>query len=523
MRPLRRRPRLGGDQRASARARGDVALALQQAERLLDRLGRLVRALAGEPHLREVDQGFRVDGDEVGPLGQRRLPPSPADAPRPSSCGPGSSRARRARRPGRSGPPRRPRPRSRRTAPTPPRGGPARRASGRASRRCSRAGPSRPSRPAARSLSAAAPRPPRALPRASPRAPPAARPPIAGRPARRGSRLPRATSRRASSKSPAIACSAASGWSVRASATGLCATCSRISSQRRIASGTGVGPNSAAEARQASSSNSAGLVPGAARVRARALSNSSSDCPQRPSTHALSARRKCARDWPSSSPSSSSTSQRRVGDLRGALRGGVGARLEANQLALDACAGGQRRVGGGQLDRFGEHGLGLGQAACVEQRRSQPGQERRAGRVAGSGQARGALQQARATAEPSPRIRAASAAASSRAEAARASSRSRSPTGAEVGEQQVGLGEVVPDRLVAGAGRRLEPARDALVQLGAALLRQPVVGRLADQRVREAEGVLPGDLRALGADQLVLDERDQVGETSPRSGRPPVL
>ena len=42
----------------------------------------------------------------------------------------------------------------------------------------------------------------------------------------------------------------------------------------------------------------------------------------------------------------------------------------------------------------------------------------------------------------------------------------------------------------AAPGARLEPAREALVQLGAPLLGQAPVGRLADQRVREAERVL---------------------------------
>ena len=164
--------------------------------------------------------------------------------------------------------------------------------------------------------------------------------------------------------------------------------------------------------------------------------------------------------------------QRRVDDPLGALRGGVGAGLEADQLALDPRAGAERRVGGGQLDRLGEHRLGLGQAACVEQRRAQPGQERRAGGVAGSDQARGALEQAGNGWAVAAGLGGVGGRLQPRRGGAAQLAFALADRG-EVREQQVGLGEVVPDRLVAGAGRRLEPARDALVQLGAALLRQP--------------------------------------------------
>ena len=85
--------------------------------------------------------------------------------------------------------------------------------------------------------------------------------------------LASASSRRASAKSPRIACRWASGFSVEARAIGL-AHASRNASQRRIASSTGAGPSAAAEARQPTISNSSrshagapGVLGGAPRPR----------------------------------------------------------------------------------------------------------------------------------------------------------------------------------------------------------------------------------------------------------------
>ena len=56
----------------------------------------------------------------------------------------------------------------------------------------------------------------------------------------------------------------------------------------------------------------------------------------------------------------------------------------------------------------------------------------------------------------------------------------------------------------------LEPGGEALVQLGAGRLGEGVVGGVADQQVAEAEAVLAGELRPVGADQLAPDERGQA-------------
>ena len=68
----------------------------------------------------------------------------------------------------------------------------------------------------------------------------------------------------------------------------------------------------------------------------------------------------------------------------------------------------------------------------------------------------------------------------------------------ELGPVAAGLLEVVAEDLVQldelGAVL-LEPGREALVEVRAGRLRQRVVGRVADQEVAEAEGVLAGELR----------------------------
>ena len=56
----------------------------------------------------------------------------------------------------------------------------------------------------------------------------------------------------------------------------------------------------------------------------------------------------------------------------------------------------------------------------------------------------------------------------------------------------------------------LQPGGEALVEVRAGRLRQRVVGCVADQQVAEAEGVLAWELRLVGADQLLADERGQA-------------
>ena len=84
---------------------------------------------------------------------------------------------------------------------------------------------------------------------------------------------------------------------------------------------------------------------------------------------------------------------------------------------------------------------------------------------------------------------------------------------AELGAVAVAPLEVVAEDLVEcdELGAVLfQPGGEALVQLGAGRLRERVVGGVADQQVAEAEPVLAGELRPVGPDQPLADERGQT-------------
>ena len=86
-----------------------------------------------------------------------------------------------------------------------------------------------------------------------------------------------------------------------------------------------------------------------------------------------------------------------------------------------------------------------------------------------------------------------------------------------------GLLEVVADRLLELAarlaGRLLEPAGIALVQLRPRLLRHALVGCLADERVAKAKCLLARRVRWIGAQELLAHEReDQLRQAICRPG-----
>src|SRR5207253_3249438 len=72
----------------------------------------------------------------------------------------------------------------------------------------------------------------------------------------------------------------------------------------------------------------------------------------------------------------------------------------------------------------------------------------------------------------------------------------------------VGLLEVVAEELVRVIVE-LDPAGEALVEVGARPLRDPGVGGVPDQRAPEAEAVLSGDARDRGLDELTADKPQQ--------------
>jgi hypothetical protein len=71
--------------------------------------------------------------------------------------------------------------------------------------------------------------------------------------------------------------------------------------------------------------------------------------------------------------------------------------------------------------------------------------------------------------------------------------------------------EVVADDLLVLAGQircvHLDPIGQALVHLRSHRLRNPAVGRIPDEDVGEAEGILSADLGSVGLDELLAHER----------------
>ncbi len=85
-----------------------------------------------------------------------------------------------------------------------------------------------------------------------------------------------------------------------------------------------------------------------------------------------------------------------------------------------------------------------------------------------------------------------------------------------------GLFEVVAEKLVELDEVRsvqFEPLGEALVEVGADRLGKGVVGGVAEEEVAESEPVLAEELRSIGPDQLLANERMRVGASPehPRS------
>ena len=85
---------------------------------------------------------------------------------------------------------------------------------------------------------------------------------------------------------------------------------------------------------------------------------------------------------------------------------------------------------------------------------------------------------------------------------------------AELRTISIRLFEVIPDDLfvLTRAVHRLalEPSGEPLMQLRAQFLGNPSVGLVANQDVDEPEGVVPGELGSVRADELLAHEREHV-------------
>ena len=321
-----------------------------------------------------------------------------------------------------------------------------------------------------------------------------------------------ATRRRASSKSPAIACSAASGWTCgprrRAAAdllVDLLAARDRLGHRRRAEQ------TPPRRASRGSRTAPAGRPPGGrARPRAPSPRRPARACP-RPTRAAPAAHRRAA--LAELVAVRLEHAQRGVRDPSVVLGDGAVTRPGAAPAGVSTRARASSQ--GHRRERARSPRRAPASASArrpgLEQRRAEPRQQlRRAPGRSCASSAGGALEQA---------ARRGGVAAQERRVGRRGQplggrrrQRALALAGlAELGEQAVGLGEVVADRLVAGAGRAPRAsAATPLVQLRAPLLGQPLVGGLADQRVREPERVLARQLGAVGADQLLAHERDQV-------------
>ena len=257
--------------------------------------------------------------------------------------------------------------------------------------------PSRPSPRAARSRGAAARRPPRGCRRASRPAPRGARPPTAS--GRASSRIAFASriSERASSNSPRIAWSAASGWSVTATATGLLPTCSRISvarADRLRRPGSGRRPRP--EARQPRISNSSRSSPARARVdggapprlvrRGRVALESTRSTPAGTTPGTGRRRRRAPRR-----PAAPRRRPRRASPIAPPASA-----CRRTNCCSTRARDSSTRVGARRLDRLGEDVLGLREPAGLEQRLA----EARAG--AAPPRRPGAARAPARTARPSP-------------------------------------------------------------------------------------------------------------------------
>ncbi len=212
---------------------------------------------------------------------------------------------------------------------------------------------------------------------------------------------------------------------------------------------------------------------------------------------------------------------------RGLLQPALLAVEEPEELLLDEHMRRHALVvrGGSQPLRLVEHAPGLGQPAAFDQRGAELGEQRGPPRIVGGEQPGNPLEQADRRGQV--------------AADERPPSRRLEPLGRPGGERggarvarserdavPEGLLEVVADDLLELAqpvlGRQLEPGGEALVQVGARVLRQRAIGGVADQDMTEAVGLLAGEVGASGrirsrrtsASRPSVERRSSAGQAS---------
>ena len=281
-------------------------------------------------------------------------------------------------------------------------------------------------------------------------------------------------------------------------------TSSRIASQRSIAVRTGAGPQKSDEAIHPSRSVRSCSSP-AARACSAASSQASAAASARASSQYCQPRSRSALQSPCSSPAARNTGTTRSTTAEASSARRRRAAPDPEHLLLDQRVRERalvaRRLGGGH--RLGEHALGVGQPARLDQDGAEVREQRGTAGLAGRQQRDGALQQRRGRAviaaalRPAPR----------RLEPVGRARRERA--GLRAGERRARTGSARPAR---GGSRRSPRSRSPVPAWARSsqsanrswssarvVLRQRPVGGIADQDVPEAERVVVAERRAAPA------------------------
>ena len=294
-----------------------------------------------------------------------------------------------------------------------------------------------------------------------------------------------------------------------------------MASQRSIAVAAGVGPKNSDDAIQPRMSiRSCSRPP--LRACSAASSHAAAAASARASIQLCQPRSRSALQRPRSSPAASKTGiTRSTTAMPPPCR--RFASVEPQELALGERArrGALVAAAVGRQGRVGEHGVRIDQPARLDQGRPQHRQQLRAAAHVAGREGHRPLEE-RHGRGPVAAPQRAVAGGLQPLRAARGERLGLLAAPPELDQEAVRLLEVVAEDLLelvhALAGRSLEPVREALVELGARLLRQRAVGGVPEQDVAELEGLVVGEARPVGPDHVAPDQRRQAPVDAPGQG-----